>query len=188
MKLTERKWRVLDCCGCRTAGRRGGRAESPNGLDLLPDWVGYALIFWAIAPLSGLLRDFPLLRPFCILLGASAGADWLSLPLAGQALTDRLFPLRILLACVGLYFHFQLLNDLFCLADWRAEEGAAPLGRRLRVCRNIDAVLRVILLFPLSGEVWKLLYAMLLVLGFGNCLVIMFRLFRLRDCFPPEEA
>ena len=40
-----------------------------NNLDLLPDWAGYLLIFSAIGLLAGELRDLPLLRPFCILLG-----------------------------------------------------------------------------------------------------------------------
>ena len=54
-----------------------------NNLDLLPDWAGYLLIFSSIALLSGELRDLPLLRPFCILLGAVSGVDWLSFLLTG---------------------------------------------------------------------------------------------------------
>jgi len=49
-----------------------------NNLDLLPDWAGYLLIFSAIGLLAGELRDLPLLRPFCILLGAVSGVDWLA--------------------------------------------------------------------------------------------------------------
>ena len=57
-----------------------------NDLDLLPNWAGYLLIFLAIGQLSGELRNLPLLKPFCILLGIAAGVDWLALPLSGVML------------------------------------------------------------------------------------------------------
>ena len=112
-----------------------------NDLDLLPNWAGYLLIFLAIGQLSGELRNLPLLKPFCILLGIAAGVDWLALPLSGAELTGRFFLLSALVACVALYFHFQLLTDLALLADGPGE--APVLARRLRVCRNIDAVLQI---------------------------------------------
>ena len=62
-----------------------------NDLDLLPNWAGYLLIFLAIGQLSGELRNLPLLKPFCILLGIAAGVDWLALPLSGAELTGRFF-------------------------------------------------------------------------------------------------
>ena len=115
-----------------------------NNLDLLPDWAGYLLIFSAIGLLAGELRDLPLLRPFCILLGAVSGVDWLSFLLTGAEFTGRFFLLSALITCVALYFHFQLLTDLAALADRRSGEGGrSPLGRRLRLCRNADAVFRV---------------------------------------------
>ena len=125
-----------------------------NNLDLLPDWAGYLLIFSAIGLLAGELRDLPLLRPFCILLGAVSGVDWLSFLLTGAEFTGRFFLLSALITCVALYFHFQLLTDLAALADRRSGEGGrSPLGRRLRLCRNADAVFPGGLLpAPLSGE------------------------------------
>ena len=63
-----------------------------NDLDLLPNWAGYLLIFLAIGQLSGELRNLPLLKPFCILLGIAAGVDWLALPLSGAELTGRRGP------------------------------------------------------------------------------------------------
>ena len=44
-------------------------------LNVLPDWAGYLLIFSAIGQLSGELRDLPLLRPFCVLLGIVSGVN-----------------------------------------------------------------------------------------------------------------
>ena len=93
-----------------------------NNLDVLPDWAGYLLIFSAIGLLAGELRDLPLLRPFCILLGAVSGVDWLSFLLTGAEFTGRFFLLSALITCVALYFHFQLLTDLAALADRRSGE------------------------------------------------------------------
>ena len=163
-----------------------------NDLDLLPNWAGYLLIFLAIGQLSGELRNLPLLKPFCILLGIAAGVDWLALPLSGAELTGRFFLLSALVACVALYFHFQLLTDLALLADG---PGNAPvLARRLRVCRNIDAVLQIAVtllsILPLPAEeAWVQLPAVLLLLFWlGARVVIAVSLFVLRGFFSQEGA
>lgn len=163
-----------------------------GGLDLLPDWVGYLLIFIAIGMLAGELRDLPLLKPFCVLLGAASLVDWLALPLSGSELTGRFFLLSALVACVALYFHFQLLTDLALLADG---PGNTPvLARRLRVCRNIDAVLQIAVallsILPLPAEeAWVQLPAVLLLLFWlGTRVVIAVSLFVLRGFFPLEET
>ena len=160
-----------------------------GGLDLLPDWVGYLLIFLAIGMLAGELRDLPLLKPFCVLLGIAAGVDWLALPLSGAELTGRFFLLSALVACVALYFHFQLLTDLALLADGPGE--APVLARRLRVCRNVAAVNRVLVTalgycpFP-EGTVTAL--ALLLLLAALAVAIVAARdLFALRRCFPEAE-
>ena len=148
-----------------------------NNLDLLPDWAGYLLIFSAIGLLAGELRDLPLLRPFCILLGAVSGVDWLSFLLTGAEFTGRFFLLSALITCA--------------LADRRSGEGGrSPLGRRLRLCRNADAVFRVAfcLLPYLANWRWvELLIALLSLLWLGTCAVICCGLFALRRLYPAEE-
>ena len=143
-----------------------------NNLDLLPDWAGYLLIFSAIGLLAGELRDLPLLRPFCILLGAVSGVDWLSFLLTGAEFTGRFFLLSALI-------------------DRRSGEGGrSPLGRRLRLCRNADAVFRVAfcLLPYLANWRWvELLIALLSLLWLGTCAVICCGLFALRRLYPAEE-
>lgn len=161
-----------------------------NGLDLLPDWVGYLLIFLAIGQLSGALRDLPLLKPFCVLLGVVSLVDWLALPLSGASLTGQFFLFSAVITCVSLYFHFQLLTDLALLADGPGE--APVLARRLRMCRNIDTVLQIAItllsILPLpSDETWvQLGGALLLLFGLGVRVVIAVSLFVLRGFFPPD--
>ena len=190
-----------------------------NNLDLLPDWAGYLLIFSAIGLLAGELRDLPLLRPFVIqavayeyrrkpsnvlgqrtyeaflvlngvagplLLGVAVGTFF-----TGAEFTGRFFLLSALITCVALYFHFQLLTDLAALADRRSGEGGrSPLSRRLRLCRNADAVFRVAfcLLPYLANWRWvELLIALLSLLWLGTCAVICCGLFALRRLYPAEE-
>ena len=163
-----------------------------GGLDLLPDWVGYLLIFLAIGMLAGELRDLPLLKPFCVLLGAASLVDWLALPLSGSELTGRFFLLSALAACVSLYFHFQLLTDLALLADG---PGNTPvLACRLRLCRNIDAVLQIavtlLAILPLPAEErWvQLLSALTVLFWTGVRLLTAVSLFSLRSRFSLEKA
>lgn len=154
-------------------------------LNVLPDWAGYLLIFSAIGQLSGELRDLPLLRPFCVLLGIVSGVNWLAVLATGDGLTGRLFLLNVLLTCIALYFHFQLLTDLARLAEGAG--GAPLLACRLRLCRSMDAVLRVISFPQLYwwGEV-PVFTALLPLFWLGVCAVIAVSLFSLRNRFPLE--
>ena len=106
-----------------------------NDLDLLPNWAGYLLIFLAIGQLSGELRNLPLLKPFCVLLGAAELLDWLAVFLAGEPLTGQFFLVNALIVCVSLYFHFQLLTDLAALAEEMLDDG--ELAKRLRTSRTL---------------------------------------------------
>lgn len=161
-----------------------------NRLDVLPNWVGYLLIFYAIGWLAGELRDLPLLRPFCTLLLLAELADWVAVFLTGEALTGRLFLVNALIVCVSLYFHFQLLGDLAGLAGRREEAG--PLARRLLGCRNVDAVTRVLALLlawlPGPEGLLTALAALLVITGLVVCIIIAHDLFALRRFFPEEEG
>lgn len=153
-----------------------------NTLNLLPNWVGYLLFFSAIGLLGDRLRDLTLLKPFCVLLGAAELVDWLAVLLTGAALVERFFLLNVLLTCIGLYFHFQMLTDLAILAEEVGESGDG-----LRVCRNVDAVLRTLMCLPLPLD-WLDEAGTLIVVGIlAVWLIVMFciiwQLFRLRKKF-----
>ena len=157
-----------------------------NNLDLLPDWAGYLLIFSAIGLLAGELRDLPLLRPFCILLGAVSGVDWLSFLLTGAEFTGRFFLLSALITCVALYFHFQLPwptggQGRAAAPPWAAACGCAATRTR---CFRVAFCL----LPYLANWRWvELLIALLSLLWLGTCAVICCGLFALRRLYPAEE-
>ncbi|WP_130870713.1 hypothetical protein [Intestinimonas massiliensis (ex Afouda et al. 2020)] len=157
-----------------------------HALNLLPNWAGYLLIFSAIVLLGTELRSLLLLKPFCVLLGAVSGVDWLAVLLTGQELTGRFFLFSILLICVGIYFRFQMLTDLSQLAE---DHGIR--ADSLRLCRNAEAVIQVLLMLPLPWEdstALTALYIGLLIAGFIVCAFIIYQLFVLRNSFPEQEA
>ena len=49
-----------------------------GSLNILPDWMAFALIYGALDLLAEEERELPLLKPFCILLGLWEGAGWLA--------------------------------------------------------------------------------------------------------------
>ncbi|OUQ56378.1 hypothetical protein B5E56_12925 [Flavonifractor sp. An112] len=151
-------------------------------LNVLPNWVGYLLFFFAITLLGDQLRDLTLLKPFCILLGARELADWLAVFATGQTLMGQFFLLNALLTCIGLYFHFQMLTDLALLAEAAGESGGG-----LRTCRNVDAVLRTLMFLPLPWEEWDTLGTLILMGVLVVWIIVMFciiwQLFRLRKKF-----
>lgn len=157
-----------------------------HALNLLPNWAGYLLVFSAIALLGPELRDLLLLKPFCVLLGVVSAVDWVWVLLTGQELTGRFFLFSILLICVGIYFRFQMLTDLALLAE---QNGAR--ADSLRLCRNVEAVIQVLLMLPLPWEdntALTALYIGLLIAGFIVCAFIIYQLFVLRNSFPEQEA
>ena len=146
-----------------------------NTLDLLPDWVGYLLLLSAIPLLEPVLRDLPLLRPFCVVLAAAEAVEWTAALLTGQLLLYRFLPVSAILTCLAMYVTFQLLTDLARLA-----EGEGFPAGRLRLCRDLDVVIRAILFLPLPWEEWIALAVVLAVAGMIVCIMIAVQLFSLR--------
>ena len=157
-----------------------------GSLNVLPNWAAYLFFFSSIGLLEEEQRDLSLLRPFCVLLGAAEVVDWLAVLFSGQSLLEQIFLLHILLLCVGIYFSFQLLTDLAQLA-----EAHCIRANSLRICRNLDAVLRVFYLLPLpwaSGSSLTVIF--LITLTAGRLLVyllIICQLFLLRKALINEE-
>lgn len=117
-----------------------------GSLNVLPDWVGYVLLWQALGLLGEELRNLSLLKPFCMALGWWEGAVW-GCALFGFSLSGRFYLLDLVLALFSIYFHFQLLTDLALLADGLEPQAGPPLGPGLRRCRNWDAVLRTLAFF-----------------------------------------
>lgn len=78
-------------------------------LDILPDWLGYLLIYQAICLLEDEEESAGLLKPMGIGLGAWAGICWV-MKLFGVSV--NMYLITLIVSVISLYFHFQLLTNM----------------------------------------------------------------------------
>lgn len=146
-----------------------------HSLSVLPNWAAYLLFFSAIGLLEGEVRDLPLLRPFCVLLGIVEGVNWMGVLLTGETVLSRFYLVYALVICISIYFNFQMLTDVAALVEARNIYAGA-----LRAVRNGDAVLRALWMLPLPWQEWELLSALLMLANFVMCLCVVGLLIRAR--------
>lgn len=157
-------------------------------LNILPPWVGYALILSALPLLAEERRDLPLLRPLGELLLGWDFCGWLLLFLSGITLESHFLFWDLLLTAANLYFHFQLFTDLAAIAA-RYQGESDAIDRRLLSCRTwvaLTTTVTQLALRFLSGD--ALTY---FTWGMGLVVVVLLlcilpALFSLRKLFAPE--
>lgn len=156
-------------------------------LNILPPWVGYALILSALPLLKEERRDLPLLAPLGWLLLGWNFLDWL-FTWGGASLNGRILFLDLLLTAANLYFHFQLFTDLAAIAArYQGEEDT--IDKSLLTCRTWVALITTVTQFALrflSGDAltyftWGMALVVVLLLWH-----ILSALFSLRKLFAPE--
>lgn len=157
-------------------------------LNVLPPWVGYAMILSALPLLAEERRDLPLLSPLGWLLLGWDFCSWLLTLLSRAGLDGRFLFLDLLLVAANLYFHFQLFTDLAAIAArYQGEEDA--IDRHLLACRTWVALITTVTQFALRflpGDAltyftWGMGLVVVLLLWH-----ILSALFSLRKLFAPE--
>ncbi|MGN1002756.1 MAG: hypothetical protein ACI4PC_08295 [Oscillospiraceae bacterium] len=151
-------------------------------LNILPGWLGYALILAALPALAEEGRPFRLLRPLAIGLAAWDAAVWALalLGVTGEMLgstgsigASLVSFANLLVGVVSLYFHFQLLTDLAAVAENRG----CPQAKRLLTLRTVRTLLAAAALLPLpwqSAEWLGLLLALAAVAVVAWLCVLLF--------------
>ena len=107
--------------------------------NLLPIFVGYLLILYAIGALEQEEPELRLLRPFAVILAVWHTAGWIlscfSVDIDGFFRIAELF-----ISVINLYFHFQLLTNLASIAAaYQSDEDEYDV--KLKRCRTIQTVL-----------------------------------------------
>lgn len=115
-----------------------------GGLDILPDPVGYLLIYQVLPVLAQREESAGLLRPLALGLTVWNGITW-ALNIVGITITNPV--LNIVVSVAGLYFHFQLLTDL----SRCAEDNDCPQSGTLLKLRTVQTVVDTILAVGLYG-------------------------------------
>lgn len=163
---------------------------SIDGIQLLPEFVGYLLLLFAIGALFKECRNLLLLRPLCIVLAVVSTLNWV-LALASRELGGHIMILDILVAVARLYFHFQFFTDIAALAKTSPKRGEV-LSIRLSRCRTICTMLNTAVLAAAlaAGKQGKIYYGVggyiLILISFvkfvTTCIIIL-TLFELRGHF-----
>lgn len=154
-------------------------------LNVLPGFVGYALIVSALPDLAKEGRPSRLLRPLGIGLGVWDAVVW---GFAFFGVTVELPIIDLIAGVVGLYFHFQLLTDLSAVA----EACDCPQGKRLLALRTARTILMAVMLLPIPWESVEALSVLLLaanlVVVVWLCVLLFGLQSALRDHFPGGEG
>ena len=115
--------------------------------NILPNWLGFLLILFALSPLAAEVPSAALLRSFAALLAAWCGVTWLA-SLFGLSMPDGLDVVSLVVSVITLYFHFQLLTDLATLS----EKYGCPQTDKLMHLRTVNTLLTTAMALPLP---WK---------------------------------
>ncbi len=160
-----------------------------NTVSLLPAFVGYLLFLSVISLLCEQERELSLLRTLGILLAVWNGVAWLA-SWGGIKLDGMLPIMDILAGVVSIYFHFQLLTNLACIAAKYQPEGYALDARLLRY-RTLQTVMLTAVAILLTFSKWLGALADLVSVGVAIVyilvgILLMKALFDLRRCLPQD--
>ncbi len=157
-------------------------------VNILPEFVAYALFLYAISLLEEERRELKLLRPLgWLLLGWSlldwVGA-WFGFSLEGGA--DLLQIAGLVMGIVQLYFHFQQFTDFAAIAaKYQGEEDRVE--QRILCWRSWQTVFLTITLVMMyldfRGDLWETLMVGMAIVGLITGLCAMMALFALRKLF-----
>lgn len=157
-----------------------------NGFNLLPEFLGYALFFWALEHFAGTGPDWAGLKSLCLFLLIYNLLNYVQII---DALPVGMFVI-ILAAVAQIYFHFQFLSGV---AELAASEAAdEKLVGKFFGWRTVYVVLMTglcVLLYFFNGDfdswpVWPVL-----LLGFAVMVAefwLMLALFKLRKILRKE--
>lgn len=127
--------------------------------NILPDWLGFLLILYALPALADEVPSAALLRSFAILLAAWEGFEWLAKLFGASIDTDLSIP-SLIISVIVLYFHFQLLTDLATLS----EKHGCPQTQKLLHLRTVNTLIATALSLPLPWQKaeWAAIAALLI--------------------------
>lgn len=112
-------------------------------INIMPDWAGLWLILSALPILDEEIPTAHLLTPLGRILMIWEGITWL---LAIIGISVNIMMISLIMGCISLYFHFQLLTNLVELAD----KYYCPQKNTLLILRTIRTILTTILVLPVE--------------------------------------
>lgn len=160
-----------------------------NGFDLLPDWLGWILFWFAVQGLKTARPKIVLLEGFTVVLGILEVVQWLPF----WETPDWLGIVSVTMTVVHIYFDFQLLTELAGLAQDRREElGGVDHSSGLLHARTVAVVLRTCFIMltclPIPEEVLTIVVVIITFVQIGFAFVMVANLFELAKCIDRLES
>ena len=115
------------------------------GINLLPDWVGYWLLYAALPRLSREEPEAGLLKPLAAIILGYGLLDWV-VGIAGSSM--ELPVIDLVINVLGLYFHFQLLTNLASVV----RRYGCPHERKIFHLRTGRTLLSTAAVLPITWE------------------------------------
>lgn len=158
-----------------------------NNIDLLADWIGYAMISRSVFTLSSKGVETSFLKPLSIVILILDFASWV-LEIFGFGLLNEgfvLYIVEILLILLYTAFNFKLLSVLSSLATCEKRK------RNLNILKYADATLHVLTitaLFAVYVEILQYLSMIVLVAGLIVSALLCIELFLLSKTIKEIET
>lgn len=149
-------------------------------LNILPNWLGYALFLHALPALSKEEESAGLLRPLGILLALWQSFLWVEAIFSVQL---EIEVLEVIAGVISLYFHFQLLTNL---ADIAAKYDC-PQHKRILMLRTVRTVLETLFAFILRWQEYPAVSIAMFIIYIFVTFWICSILFSLRRSLTPEQ-
>ena len=152
-----------------------------NNWNLLPEWVGWVLLYFAVRGLKEEQPKLSLLEKFAAALGLWALLAWIP----ALELPAWTAPASLAFSLMGMYFHFQFLTELSQIARRYEDSFTRPglagglLTARTWVVVIQTAVIVIGFLLPANLEMAGFLALPMLLVGVVFCIYIVVLLFRL---------
>lgn len=117
-------------------------------IDILPNWLGFCLLVWALPAVAKEEPSAILLRPLGILLAIWEGVLWAAAAL-GQEVNSYL--ITAVMAVLSLYFYFQLLTNLANVA----KKYDCPQEKQILTLRTVQTILTTLTVLPLPWQEYE---------------------------------
>lgn len=160
-------------------------------INVLPGWVGFLLIFFALPSVEEQEPSASLLRPLVILLGLWEVIRWVGTLVTGSVFDVPL--LTLILSALSMYFHFQFLTNLSSIARAHGLLEDSEKLLHLRTGLTLFTALVTILYFLNLLELFQGVFLGLFLLGAILCTSwAIWTVFHYRNAekalLPAEEA
>ena len=122
--------------------------------DILPDWLGYILLFSAVKTISDVQPTAGLLKPFALVIIADSILDTV---LKFMGISMGIYVYNLVISVIYIYIYFQILTDI-----WHtAENYNTETGWLIPPLRNITTVTHTIafVLMSMEGNIYVIMAA-----------------------------